>query len=139
MERAMQLDAVRERILHDHSRLREMLDVIESSAERFEKGGREAGRELRETGIELCELFASHLSFEDAQLVPLLRALPGRGAELAERLLREHWEQRELLHYLVSRLEQESLPTTLIARELSSFCGYLRQDMEHEESTALRG
>jgi hypothetical protein len=77
--------------------------------------------------------FASHLSFEDAQLAPILRAIPGNGDALADRLAREHREQRELLHYLVGRLRQESRPTTLITRELTSLCEYLRQDMGHEE------
>jgi iron-sulfur cluster repair protein YtfE (RIC family) len=130
--------AVRDRILHDHGRLREQLDAIESLAERFEKLGAEVGAELSELGIALCEVFASHLSFEDAQLAPILRAIPGKGDALADRLAREHREQRELLHYLVGRLQQESRPTTLITRELTSLCEYLRQDMEHEEANLVR-
>jgi hemerythrin-like domain-containing protein len=130
--------AVRDRILDDHGRLRDQLGAIESLAEQFEKLGAEVGAELCELGIALCEVFASHLSFEDAQLSPLLRAIPGKGDALADRLAREHREQRELLRYLVGRLEQESRPTTLIARELTSFCDYLRQDMEHEEANLVR-
>lgn len=131
--------AVRERILDDHGRLRDQLAAIESLADRFEKAGAEVGAELREHGLVLCELFASHLSFEDAQLSPILRAIPGRGDALADRLAREHREQRELLRFLVGRLEQESRPTTLVARELASFCEYLREDMAHEEAHLLHG
>jgi hemerythrin-like domain-containing protein len=128
---------VRDRILDDHGRLRDQLAEIESLADRFEKVGAEVGAELRELGIALCELFASHLSFEDVQLSQILRAIPGRGDALADRLALEHREQRELLRYLVGRLEQEKRPTTLIARELTSFCEYLRQDMAHEEAHLL--
>lgn len=130
--------AVRDRILEDHGRLRDQLAEIESLADRFEKAGAEVGAELREHGVALCELFASHLSFEDAQLSKLLRAIPGKGDALADRLAREHREQRELLHFLVGRLGQERRPTTLIARELVSFCEYLREDMAREEANLLR-
>jgi len=134
----MDFHTVRARILDDHARLREGLAAIESLAEQFEKGGADVGNELRDQGIALCELFASHLSFEDAQLTPLLRALPRNGNELAERLVREHREQRELLSFLVGRLGEESRPTSLIARELTGFCEHLRLDMEHEETSVLR-
>lgn len=129
---------LRERIFDEHARLRERLADLEDLTERFEKGGAEVGLELREGGAALCEVFAAHLSLEDAQLVPLLRKLPERGEELADRLEREHREQRELLDYLVSRLDEERRPTLLIAREIQSFCDYLKVDMSHEESTLLR-
>jgi hypothetical protein len=89
-------------------------------------------------GVALFESFASHLAFEDAQLVPALRAIPERGKELADRLEREHREQRELLDYLLNRLEEEKRPTTLVARELEGFSAYLRVDMSYEESMILR-
>ncbi len=129
---------VRDRIVNDHGRLRERLAEIETLADRFEKGGTEVGEELREHGTAFCEVFAAHLSFEDAQLSPILHAIPTRGPDLADRLAREHCEQRELLYFLVGRLEQENRPTTLIARELRSFCEDIRADMTHEESTLLR-
>jgi hypothetical protein len=129
--------AVRDRILEDHDRLRAQPAEIESLADCFEKAGAEVGAELREHGVALCEQFAAHLAYEDAQLVPILRAIPGRGDALADRLAREHREQRELLHFLVGRLGQQRRPTTLIARELLSLCAYLREDMAHEEANLV--
>lgn len=134
----MNSDQVRRKILDDHTQLRSRLDEIDELTARFEKGGAEVGKELRELGIALFETFASHLAFEDAQLVPRLRGIPSRGPDLAERLAREHREQRELLRYLLDRLREQARPTTLVARELGSFSIYLRDDMSHEESTLLR-
>jgi hemerythrin-like domain-containing protein len=131
-------DEVRSKVLDDHAMLRDRLDEIGELAARFEKGGVEVGVELRELGVALFESFASHLAFEDAQLVPALRAIPERGKELADRLEREHREQRELLDYLLNRLEEEKRPTTLVARELEGFSAYLRVDMSYEESMILR-
>jgi hemerythrin-like domain-containing protein len=131
-------DEVRSKVLDDHAMLRDRLDEIGELAARFEKGGVEVGVELRELGVALFESFASHLVFEDAQLVPALRAIPERGEELADRLEREHREQRELLDYLLNRLEEEKRPTTLVARELEGFSAYLRVDMSYEESMILR-
>jgi hemerythrin-like domain-containing protein len=128
---------VRERIFEDHERLRERLAEIEDLNERFEKGEAEVGSELRERGATLYEVFATHLTLEDAQLIPALRTIPTTGGDLARRLEREHREQRELLHFLVGRLQQEDRPTSLIARELQGFCSYLKLDMAHEESTIL--
>jgi hemerythrin-like domain-containing protein len=128
----------RSQILDEHARLRDRLDEIEKLTSRFEEGGEDVGKELRELGVALFEVFAAHLNLEDAQLVPALRSIPERGAVLAKRLEREHKEQRELLTYLLSRLEQEHRPTTLIARELQGFCDYLRVDMGHEEETLLQ-
>jgi hemerythrin-like domain-containing protein len=129
---------IRDKILHDHEFIRGGIDEIQSLVKDFEKGGAELGGELRELGVALFESFASHLVFEDAQLVPVLRAIPRRGEALATRLELEHREQRELLTYLIGRLSEEQRPTTLVARELESFVIYLREDMAHEESALLR-
>jgi hemerythrin-like domain-containing protein len=134
---AMNRVEVRDRILVEHLRLRERLSEIEELADRFDKGGATVGEELRGTGAAMCEVFAAHLAFEDAQLLPILREIPERGEELAARLAREHREQRELLYYLVGRLEEENRPTSLVARELRSFCAAIRDDMCHEESTLV--
>lgn len=129
---------IREKILQDHAVLRGCLNEIESLVSSFEKGGAEVGEELRELGVSMFETFASHLIFEDNQFVPILRTIPETGESLAISLTLEHREQRELLKYLIRRLCEENRPTTLIARELSSFANYLHQDMHYEESTLLR-
>jgi hypothetical protein len=42
------------------------------------------------------------------------------------------------LRFLLSRLEDDERPSSLVARELSSFVEVLRIDMAHEEATVLR-
>jgi hemerythrin-like domain-containing protein len=83
-------------------------------------------------------VFAAHITLEDATLVPALEELGEEGKQLGERLAHEHQEQRELLKYLLTRLERDGWPSMLIARELGSFVEYVRQDMTHEEETILR-
>ena len=134
----MRPSEVHARVLDDHAALRERIDVIDALSDSFEKGGREVGTELREQAAALYEVFAAHLSLEDAHLVPALEKLPEIGPPLASRLLREHREQRELILYLLSRLEQEEHPTSLIASEIQNFANYLRTDMMHEESAIVR-
>ena len=85
----------------------------------------------------LYETFAAHLLHEENTLEPALRARGAEGAKFAERLAHEHREQRALLAYLVSRLEEHPVPTLLVAREVRSFAEYLHHDMAHEESTLL--
>jgi len=121
------------RILAEHSELRGRLDDIDALVKRAEEGSVLAGEELREAGLSLYALFAAHLDSEDRTLVSELRAGDSAATARAEQLAREHREQRELLRYLVGRLEQQSVPTLLIARELRHFSEYLRQDMKQED------
>ena len=128
---------VRERILDDHAGLREQLEEIGALYGRLEGGSAEVGGELRERGAALYEIFDAHLKLEDEQLAPVLRTIPKMGRELAERLEREHREQRELIHFLLGRLEEPERPTTQVAKELQAFADYLKLEMTHEESAIL--
>jgi hypothetical protein len=115
-----------------------MLDHLADLAARFESGGAPLGAELRARGLELIEVFAAHLRLEDAELAPALRALGSHGSRQANRLEHEHREQRALLEFLLSRLEQDRNPSLVVARELRNFVEYVRLDMSHEEDTLLR-
>ena len=128
---------VRERILDDHAGLREQFEEIGALYERFESGSTEVAGELRQLGAALYEIFDAHLKLEDEQLAPVLMTIPKKGKELAERLEREHREQRELIHFLLGRLEEPERPTTQIAKELQGFADYLKLEMTHEESAIL--
>jgi hemerythrin-like domain-containing protein len=128
---------IRERIHSDHAMLRAMLDEIEEFSERFEQGDEAVGDALRERGTALYACFIQHLDLEDAILAPALRTAGPDGERIAARLAHEHHEQRELIGYLLGRLDQQRSPTLLVARELRHFAEYLRQDMQHEESTML--
>jgi len=124
------------RVLEEHAKLREMLDELDGLNKRFEEG-EGVGADLRELGAGLFEVFAAHLVLEDSLLAPLLAERSPDGEEVADRLRREHDEQRAMLRYLLRRLEEAGRPTALVSNELRSFSDYLRRDMQHEEETLL--
>jgi hemerythrin-like domain-containing protein len=128
---------VRRQVLAGHAVLRDELDDLEVVLQDFESGKTESGSRLRERGVRLFDLFAAHLGLEDEVLIGVLRRQES-GESLAEMLTEEHREQRELLSFLLSRLEDDERPSSLVARELSSFVEVLRIDMAHEEATVLR-
>ena len=130
----MKAGELRRRILAEHEKLRGMLDAL---TELSEGGDETVGATLREEAHALYEAFAAHLLHEEHTLEPALRRAGAAGAQLAEELAREHCEQRELLVYLVSRLEKHPHPTLLVAREVRSFIESVRLDMAHEETTLL--
>jgi iron-sulfur cluster repair protein YtfE (RIC family) len=134
---------IRNDIVAQHAALRELLDDVETLAKEFEQGAdagadaSDVGARLRERGMELYQSFGAHLESEQAMLEPALENAGPEGERLASRLRSEHHEQRELLKYLIGRLEQHPQPTILIARELQNFAGFLRFEMVHEEETML--
>lgn len=132
-------EAARREILDQHLALRELLPPLEALAERYEQAeeASELGDTLRTAALDLYERFGAHLDREQALLTPLLRRAGERGERFLHRLEHEHHEQRELLHYLLSRLRSHPMPSLLIARELQNFAAFLRIEMEHEEKTLL--
>jgi hypothetical protein len=130
---------IRSNIVGQHAELKELLVEIEALAKRFEHAVEtgDVGAELREKGLALYQKFGAHLDSEQALLEPALRQVGPEGERLAHRLRSEHREQRELLKYLIARLEHHPEPTILIARELQNFTGFLRFEMVHEEETML--
>ena len=131
---------IRSRIAGQHAELRKLLREIETLAKRFEQSAGNTpavGNQLHERGLALYEKFGAHLESEQELLEPALRRTGPEGERLANRLRNEHHEQRELLKYLIARLEQSPEPTILIARELQHFAGFLRHEMAHEEETML--
>lgn len=139
MELLVDGNEIRNDIVGQHATLKELLVEIETLAERFEQApdGSDVGTELRERGMALYQKFGAHLDSEQALLEPALQQAGPDGDRLAHRLRNEHREQRELLKYLIARLERHPEPTILIARELQNFAGFLRFEMAHEEETLL--
>lgn len=133
----MENTLVRQRILDEHKRLREMLDALEALLVSRECAPAEKGRVLCEQGFALFEAFAAHLNLEDSMLVPAVENAGPEGKIRAEMLAREHRDQRLLLRFLMERLEAHP-PTALLIRELSGLCAHLRDDMIYEEETVLR-
>jgi iron-sulfur cluster repair protein YtfE (RIC family) len=128
---------IRSELEGQHGELRELLAEIEALARRFEAsaGDSPVGGELAERGRVLYEKFGAHLAREQELLEPALGQGGAEGERLVQRLQNEHREQRELLKYLMGRLEQHPEPTIVIARELQNFAGFLRFEMKHEEET----
>ncbi len=133
----MKASEVRRRILDDHAELRGMLRELAVLSKRFEEHHAEAGKALRERGLELYARLEAHIGFEDSVLPPVLRSTGPAGDKLAERLAHEHKQQRELITFLGGRLGDASEPPEQIARELRIFAGYLALDMAYEEETML--
>jgi iron-sulfur cluster repair protein YtfE (RIC family) len=136
----MRGDEVRREIRAQHEALRELLAEIDALAHEWERAGEgaeELGRRLHERGFALYERFRAHLGSEQELLEPALRRAGESGRKLARRLANEHHEQRELLKYLVARLEQQQGPTLTVVRELEHFARFLRFEMEQEEGSML--
>ena len=129
--------SVRQRILAEHADLRSALDELDTLSEAFRRGEPGSGSRLRERGKSFVEVFAAHILTEDTLLVAALRTIE-LGDDLADRLMHEHREQRELIGYLLGRLVDDARPTSLVANEMRSFSHLVRIDMEHEEGTILR-
>jgi len=136
----MDAKAIRVQIIGEHTALKELLAEVEGLARKFEQlveGDVAVGKQLHSLGLTLYEKFGTHLDNEQGLLEPALRATGRTGERLANRLAHEHHEQRELLRYLIARIEKHPVPTILIARELQNFAGFLRVEMAHEEETML--
>ena len=132
----MRLQEIRARVIEEHQKLREIIEELESLNKRFDCD-EDVGAEILEVGVGLYEVFAAHLALEDSLLAPALAEIRDEGPMLAERLVHEHREQREMLTYLLRRLEEQGRPTALVSNELRSFCEYLQRDMKHEEASIL--
>lgn len=132
----MSLRDVRLGILEDHRALRSAVAEVETLRGRLEAGDEGVAQALLESGSALCRAFAAHLALEDRDLVPAVRVLA--GPRVAERIVEEHREQRELLDYLVGHLSHPERPGVLLARELHHFATLLQEDMQEEEALLLR-
>ena len=136
----MSVEQVRSEILRQHEDMKRALPGIEAMAKSFEgdpPDAQKVGAQLRDAGLALYEMFRLHLDREQELLEPLLLGAGERGERFLRRLAHEHREQRELLEYLLGRLEGATQPSLLIARELQNFAGFLRLEMAHEEETLL--
>ena len=126
----MSVRDARDDILREHEELRAAVAGIEALVVRFERGELEE-ESLREAARSLYTRLVAHLALEDRLLVPSLRDVAGQ--DVAERLSRDHAEQRSLLGYLIGRLVPEAAPPALVASDLRQFLTLLHTDMDSEE------
>lgn len=126
---------VRLRILEDHEQLRDLLSGLEEVAHEVAAGDWDRVPELRTSALVIDDALRRHLALEDRRLAPLVRA--GLGEDAREALDQEHAEQRALLEYVLSRLQDERRPALLLARELLTLGEVLLEDMLGEEQSLL--
>jgi hypothetical protein len=132
---AMKPSEIRQRILRDHRGLRNDLERLEALAADV-RAGRPCGA-LRVDAEALLAWLKGHMRWEESYLLPALREADAWGAERAERLLRDHREQRELLEFLNGRLQDEGQPAVLVVRDVTQLIELLRDDMRAEEAELL--
>ncbi len=128
---------IRRRILSDHQALRGMLLSLESLGQQVSAGQRHLVGPLRLEGEALLDRLLTHMKWEDVHLRPALLAADAWGEARAERLDRDHREQRALLEDSLSRVRDPSRPACLLARNLLDLIALLRTDMDEEERDLL--
>lgn len=129
----MQASDVRRRILEDHQTLRAMLVSLERVAQEVLDGEAQLSGALRFEGETLMERLLEHMHWEDLYLRPALCEADAWGQERAERLDRDHREQREMLRYALASVEDASRPPLVVARQMLDLVRLLRDDMSEEE------
>ena len=129
----MRPSEVRSRILDDHEIIRAMLQSVERVSSEVIRGKSQLTGAMRFEGETLMERLLEHMQWEDLHLRPALCEADTWGQERAERLDRDHREQREMLRYALASVEDQSRPPLVIARQLLDLVRLLREDMEDEE------
>lgn len=128
---------VRTHVLSDHEKLRQLLTRLEGLARDAIAGSRLAPGALRSEAEFLLERLGVHMTWEDDHLVPVLREADAWGEARCERFADEHREQRELLHYALAQLQDDSRPENVVAANVLDLIALLREDMQEEESVFL--
>jgi hypothetical protein len=129
----MQPSEIRRRILSDHQTIRGILVSVEGLSREVTEGEARQVGALRLEGELLLERLLEHMGWEDRYLRPALLETPGWGEARAERLDRDHREQRELLQHVLGSVQDQSRPPIVVARQLQDLVRMLRDDMQDEE------
>ncbi|MDH3213251.1 MAG: hemerythrin domain-containing protein [Myxococcales bacterium] len=133
----MKPSEVRQQVLAEHAALRDKLAELEQIAHPVLEGERGGLRSLRLEGETLLKLLLDHIQWEDVNLEPALRRSDVWGDARAEKLARDHREQRELLEHALRGLQDQSRPAVIIARSLVDLVALVREDMIDEEASLL--
>jgi len=129
----MRPSEVRSRILSDHETIRAMLVAVDRVCDETLRGESHLAGPMRLEGEALLERLLEHMRWEDQYLRPALLAADSWGLERAERLDRDHREQRELLHYALGSVQDQGHSPMVVARQLLDLVRLLREDMDEEE------
>lgn len=133
----MKPSEIRQRIEHDHETLRAMLFGMEKLALEVLEGEHKTLGALRLEGETLLGKLLEHMHWEDLYLRPALLETTGFGVARAERLDRDHEEQRELLRWALASVQDQSRPPLVVARQLLDLIRLLRDDMDDEEAVLV--
>jgi hemerythrin-like domain-containing protein len=133
----MEPSEVRRRVLGDHERLRQDVEQIEGLAKEILEGLRMPISALRAAAKDLVVRLRAHMHWEESYLLPALREADAWGAERAQHLVRDHREQRDLLDFIVARLDDSTRPAEIVAQDVVHLVDLLREDMRVEEQEFL--
>ena len=133
---------VRVAILSEHVKLRRLLRGVEREAHKLMASAtpREAERVATfEAAQLLCSAMTAHIDLESRVLAPALETLDAWGKVRADRLRREHEDQRLILRSYLAALQAlgQVEPGQLLADVAQRLVDTLRKDMEIEEQTLL--
>jgi hemerythrin-like domain-containing protein len=123
-------------VAREHAMIRTLLDELErggDAAVNRRRGGLEA---FRRAVWDLFVAFDDHLSMEERDVLPILRASGARGEARALSMISEHNEQRRVVLELVEDTECDLKEIEALVSQAHALVAAFRTDMELEE-TAL--
>ena len=132
----MRLAEIRDRVLGDHAALRTRVARVEAFS-RATLASASGAQELRAETRELIRALEQHMGWEDEHLLPVLSDVDEWGPERVRRMQGDHLEQRELLRYASSVLEDPTRALELLARTTLDLARLLQDDMQDEEEVLL--
>ena len=132
----MRLSEIRDRVLRDHRDLRERLGRVEALS-RAALASSSGTQSLRDEARTLIQLLERHIRWEDEHLGPALSDVDEWGPARLEHMKRDHAEQRDLLRYATSVLDDPDRALELLARTTLDLARLLQDDMRDEEGAVL--
>jgi hypothetical protein len=124
---------IRDRLLREHRDLRQRVERVEGLSRAVLAGAAQSTEALRAEARGLIAKLDGHMRWEDTELLSALDECDEWGAERRRRVESDHGEQRELLRYAASVLDDATRAPELIARTTLDLARLLRDDMEDEE------
>ena len=129
--------AVRDEIVSQHRRLRDLLDQAVAVTVRLDDSSAWLP-EMRAKAEALYEALATHMDFEEQALPAALRDVIGWGQVIQQRMEEDHFRQREALRLAISAAEAHDLSARELAENVRAFAATLLVDMESEEGGLLQ-
>jgi hypothetical protein len=125
---------VRARLLEQHERLREMIELAAALAEQTRHGIADAGRQLQRAMVELASALARHNQDEEVLLGSILATVDAWGP-VRRALMDEHHGAEHAA--LQNALDAAAEPGAAAADRTDEILARLLQHMDHEERHLL--